>query len=124
MTTVKLLIVDDEFGLARLVGEILTDEGYTVRLAMNGREGLDKALAERPDLILSDIMMPVMDGVALLKALQADAQLAGVPVLLMSSMSESAVAARCSGYVGFLHKPFKLDALVDAIARHLSTSPG
>lgn len=69
MTTV--LIVDDEFGIAQLLGDVLEDEVCTVLLATNGRQALDKVAEALPDLVIADFMMPVMDGATLIKALAA-----------------------------------------------------
>ena len=61
-----VLVVDDEFGIAELFDAILTDEGYRVLTAINGRHGLEMLAQERPDLVFLDYMMPVMDGAAML----------------------------------------------------------
>jgi len=115
MTTV--LVVEDEFGIAELLDAVLTEEGYQVLTAMNGREGLDLLAHEQPELVLSDYMMPVMDGAALLSRMQAEPALQGIPVVMMSSMPEAAVATRCAGYAAFLRKPFKLFEVVDVVKR-------
>jgi len=115
MTTV--LVVEDEFGISELLDAVLTEEGYQVLTAMNGREGLDLLAHEQPGLVLSDYMMPVMDGAALLTKMKAEPALQGIPVVLMSSLPEAAVAARCIGYAAFLRKPFKLFEVVDVIKR-------
>ena len=105
---VTVLVVDDEFGIAELFDAILTDEGHRVLTAINGRHGLELLAQERPDLVFLDYMMPVMDGAAMLRAMAADPALPAVPVVMMSSMPEATVAERCSGYVTFLRKPFKI----------------
>ena len=68
----KILIVEDETPLRNAVSDILTFEGFGVLQAKNGQEGLDIALAEHPDLIVLDIMMPVMDGMASLRKIRED----------------------------------------------------
>ncbi|OGZ07870.1 MAG: hypothetical protein A3C93_04220 [Candidatus Lloydbacteria bacterium RIFCSPHIGHO2_02_FULL_54_17] len=68
----KVLIVEDETPLRNAVGDILSFEGFTVFQARNGQEGLDIALKEHPDLILLDLMMPVMDGLTMLGKLRQD----------------------------------------------------
>jgi CheY-like chemotaxis protein len=122
MTTV--LVVEDEFGIAELLDAVLTEEGYQVLTAMNGREGLDLLAHEQPELVLSDYMMPVMDGAALLSRMQAEPALQGIPVVMMSSMPEAAVAARCAGYAAFLRKPFKLFEVVDVVKRLVGDGDG
>ena len=114
-----VLVVDDEFGIAELFDAILTDEGYRVLTAINGRHGLEMLAQERPDLMFLDYMMPVMDGAALLRAMAADPMLHAIPVVVMSSMPEASVAERCSGYAAFLRKPFKLSEVVALTERLL-----
>ncbi len=122
MTTV--LVVEDEFGIAELLDAVLTQEGHQVLTAMNGKQGLEVLAQERPDLVFCDYMMPVMDGAAMLGAIAADPTLRGIPVVMMSSMREAAVAKHCAGYVAFLHKPFKLPELLDVVERVLGSGDG
>jgi CheY-like chemotaxis protein len=103
-----VLVVDDEFGIAELIDAVLTDEGYRVLTAMNGRQGLAVMAKDHPDLVFLDYMMPVMDGADVLRAMARDPSIDGVPVVLMSSMPEAVVAERCSGYAVFMRKPFKI----------------
>ncbi len=119
-----VLVVEDEFGIVELFDAVLTDEGYQVLTAMNGRDGLELLAKERPDLVFCDFMMPVMDGEAMLGAMTANPALRGIPVVMMSSMPEAVVAERCSGYVTFMRKPFKLFALLDVVERVLGKSDG
>lgn len=106
-----VLIVDDEFGVVNLLKDVLVDEGYRVLVASNGRQALGRAAEERPDVVFTDLMMPVMDGAALIKAMAADAALKDVPVVLMSSLPEAGMAERSPGYSLFLRKPFKISTL-------------
>jgi CheY-like chemotaxis protein len=103
-----VLVVDDEFGIAELIDAVLTEEGYRVLTAMNGRQGLATMAKEHPDLVFLDYMMPVMDGADVLRAMARDPTIDGVPVVLMSSMPEALVAERCAGYAVFMRKPFKI----------------
>ena len=111
-----VLVVDDEFGISTLLRDVFEDEGHRVLTATNGRQALERVVEERPDLVLTDFMMPVLDGAALIKALAADPALNGIPVLLMSSMPEATVAERCSGYAAFVRKPFKIYDVLDIVA--------
>jgi CheY-like chemotaxis protein len=118
-----VLVVDDEFGIAELIDAVLTDEGYRVLTAANGRQGLEtlarETLArEPPALVFLDYMMPVMDGAAVLRAMAADAAFRTIPVVLMSSVAEPVVAKVCSGYAAFLNKPFRITELT-AVAERL-----
>ncbi len=112
-----VLVVDDEFGIAELFDAILSDEGYRVLTAINGKHGLEVLAKERADLVFTDYMMPVMDGAGLLRALAADPVLRAIPVVVISSMPEDAVAERCSGYVAFIRKPFKIAHVIEVAAR-------
>lgn len=118
-----VLVVDDEYGIARLLEDVFEDEGHRVLLAGNGRQALDRAAEQRPDLVLTDFMMPVMDGAALIEAMAADPALAGIPVVVMSSMPEETVAARCPGYAAFVRKPFQIFDLIDLVAGLASGGP-
>jgi CheY-like chemotaxis protein len=107
-----VLVVDDEFGIAELFEAVLTDEGYKVLTAINGRHGLETLAQQPANLIFLDYMMPVMTGAAMLAAMAADPLLQRIPVVLMSSMPEAQVALRCSGYARFLRKPFQLAQVI------------
>jgi CheY-like chemotaxis protein len=112
-----VLVVDDEVGIANLLADVLSDEGHRVIVAANGHEGLKRAEEERPDLVITDFMMPVMDGAQLIKAMAGREDLKGVPVLLMSSAPEAALRDKCSGYAHFIRKPFRIYDVVDLVAR-------
>jgi CheY-like chemotaxis protein len=107
-----VLVVDDEFGIAELFEAVLTDEGYKVLTAINGRHGLETLAQQPANLVFLDYMMPVMTGAAMLAAMAADPLLQRIPVVLMSSMPEAQVAPRCSGYARFLRKPFQLAQVI------------
>lgn len=119
-----VLVVEDEFGIAELLDAVLTEEGYRVLTAMNGRTGLELLVREQPELVLSDYMMPVMDGAVMLSRIKADPALQLIPVVMMSSMPEAAVAERCDGYVAFLRKPFRLFEVVNLVERLIGKSSG
>ncbi len=104
----RILVVDDEFGLADLVASLLRDSGYEVTLAINGRLGLARLSEQTPDLVLLDVMMPVLDGVATLARLKADERLRHVPVVMISAVSDIDRVARCIelGAEDYLPKPF------------------
>jgi CheY-like chemotaxis protein len=118
-----VLVVDDEFGIAELFEAILTEVGHRVLTAINGKHALEVLAEEHVDLIFLDYMMPVMTGAATLAALAANPVLQHIPVVLMSSMSEAQVAARCSGYTRFMRKPFRL-AQVVILTEHLLREDG
>ena len=118
MTTV--LVVDDEPLIAMALEAMLEDAGYGVATAANGRQGLERlAEAPRPDLVLLDMMMPVMNGPAMLAAMAADPELRGIPVVVLSSLPEEAVRARAQGVAAILLKPCTAEQVLNAIARVL-----
>jgi CheY-like chemotaxis protein len=122
MSTV--LVVEDEFGIAELFDAILSDEGYRVLTAINGKHALEMLAKERADLVFTDFMMPVLDGAGLLRAMADDPALRGIPVVLMSALPEKTVAERCSGYVTFMRKPFKVGNVIETAARFLARPDG
>jgi CheY-like chemotaxis protein len=110
-----IVIVDDEFGLADVLAATLSDMGFSVFSATNGVQGLEVMAEHPPDLVLLDYMMPLLDGVGVLKAMRATPKLADVPVVMMSAMPESLVRERCPGYVAFLRKPFDFQAVLKVV---------
>jgi len=114
-----VLVVDDEFGIVDVLETILTDEGYRVLTACNGKQGLVRLSEEKPGVILLDFMMPILGGGDMLRAMAAEPAYQRIPVIMMSSLSEAAVAKRCRGYAAFLHKPFRATAVLSAVARVL-----
>ena len=111
-----VLVVDDEFGIVKLLEEVLEDEGHRVLVASNGRQALERAAKDQPALVITDFMMPVMNGAELIKSMAGDARLSNVPVILISSVPEATVAERISGYAAFVRKPFNIFNLIDLVA--------
>jgi CheY-like chemotaxis protein len=111
-----ILVVDDEFSVAEVLQSVLADAGHEVVTAVNGRQGLELLGKKLPDLVLLDFMMPIMDGLAMLKAMKQDPAYRKVPAVVMSSLPESAVAEAARGmYAAFLRKPFKLAAVTNTV---------
>jgi len=119
-----VLIVEDEIGIGGLLEDVLLDEGHSVLIASNGRQALDLVAKDRPDLILTDYMMPVMDGATFMKALADQPSFADIPVLVMSSLPEEVVAERCPGYAQFIRKPFSIFEVIDIVQSLTRTSDG
>jgi CheY-like chemotaxis protein len=109
----RILVVDDEHSIATLVGELLEDEGFTVDVAYDGHTALARVQDARPDLIISDLMMPGMDGVALCHRLQADPAHQGLPIILMSAGRKPLGLGVT--YAAFVRKPFTLNDILDTI---------
>ena len=86
-TITKILIVEDEVALRKALAEEFSDNGYTVIEAGDGLEGFEKAIAEKPDIILLDQLMPKLNGVGMLKQLRQDPWGASVPVIMATNMS-------------------------------------
>jgi CheY-like chemotaxis protein len=107
-----ILVVDDEESLCELMAEILANE-YQVLKAYDGKEALEMARQHKPDLILSDVMMPHMSGVELLKAIRADPELKDTPVVLLSAAPSQYIAREAEAFV---KKPFELDVLENVVA--------
>ncbi len=116
-----VLVVDDEPLIAMALEAALEDAGYAVVTAANGRQGLERlAEAPRPEIVLLDMMMPVMNGPAMLAAMAADPELAGIPVVVLSSLPEEAIRARVGeGVAAILLKPCTAEQVLEAIARAL-----
>jgi two-component system, NtrC family, nitrogen regulation response regulator NtrX len=116
----QVLVVDDEIGIRELLSEILSDEGYTVRLAENAADARAFRSQTRPDLVLLDIWMPDTDGITLLKEWAA-AGLLTMPVVMMSGHGtiDTAVEATRIGAYDFLEKPIALQKLLATVGRAL-----
>lgn len=117
-----VLIVEDEFAIADLLEMALTDEGYRVVRAANGRQGLERLAEDSPDLVISDLMMPVLDGAGLIQAMRQSEGQRPVPIIIISSMPEANVRARIDNYAAFVRKPFQIAALMRLIATILQAA--
>jgi CheY-like chemotaxis protein len=118
-----VLIVEDEFAIADLLEMALTDEGYRVLHAANGSQGLERLTeGPLPDLVISDYMMPILDGAGLLQAMRETEAQRDIPCIVMSSMPEANVRERIAGYAAFVRKPFQLAAVVQLVASVLGVS--
>jgi CheY-like chemotaxis protein len=113
----RLLIVDDEVAIVEALQDILSVEGYDIVTAFNGAEGLQRMVSAKPDLVLLDLMMPVMDGREMLRRMREAPELHPIPVVVMSAGRISDEERRSSAR--FLAKPFELDLLLDTIAELL-----
>ena len=116
MGTVRILVVDDDPVIVELLRVNFEIEGFEVVSAADGREGLDRARSEQPDVVVSDIMMPRLDGLQMLRQLRADPTTARLPVILLSAKAQNADVQQGMelGAADYVTKPF--DPL-DLIAR-------
>ncbi|MFL5279820.1 MAG: response regulator [Rhodopila sp.] len=117
MTTI--LVVDDEPLIAMALEAALEDVGYEVMTAANGRQGLERLVEARADLVLLDMMMPVMSGPAMLAAMAAHPELAGIPIIILSSLPEATIRDHIDGVAAIIRKPCTADQVLDEIAKAL-----
>ena len=109
----KVLVVDDTPDMAKLMARAVTNQGYEVFVAGDGRFALQMASIEHPDVVLLDIMMPHMSGIEVLRHLKADAELCKIPVILVSAKSDDRDVIECleAGAHDYVPKPFKVPVL-------------
>ena len=113
----RILVVDDEIYIVHILDFSLGMEGYEVVTALDGEQALEKARAEKPDLIVLDIMMPKLDGYETCKRLKADATTKDIPVILLSAKGRN-VDQKVGFEVGaddYITKPFSPRKLVERI---------
>ena len=123
---IKILIVEDEVVISKVYTEELRDQGFLVLTAMNGRDGLELALREKPDLILLDILMPVMNGLTMMGKLRETGPYGkNVPIILLTNLSanedkiiESLVKNEPAYYL--VKSDWDLSAVVEKIKERLS----
>ena len=109
----RILVVEDQEDLRGVLRTLLTGSGYEMLEAADGQAGVEKATAERPDLILMDIQMPLLDGYEATRQIKADAELAATPIIAISSFAmkgdeEKARSAGCDHYVTKPYSPMQL----------------
>jgi len=117
----RILIVDDEPAILRMVESLMERHGHEVDMARNGLEGLQKALAIRPDLIITDVLMPEMDGWAFVRDLRARKELCLVPVIFLTALNSAKdrILGFRLGADDYLQKPFHLEELEIRVTRVL-----
>ena len=118
-TRCSLLIVDDEFGLAEMLCDMLRELDYEVTLAINGRLALDVLGEQRIDLVLTDMMMPLMDGAELARAMRTSEAYRRIPIIMMTSLP-SGVPQDEHLFDAVLRKPFTPELLLTTLRRCLS----
>lgn len=84
----KILMVDDDLAFCEMLSEILTEEGAEVMVEHDGASGIEKALKEHPDLVMFDVMMPIMSGIKALEQLRADSWGKNVPAILLTNVNQ------------------------------------
>ena len=117
----SILAVDDSASLRQMVSFTLKSEGHQVVEAADGEEGLQSAKAQTFDLVITDVNMPRMDGISLIRELRALPNYRSVPLLMLTteSSAEKKSAGKAAGATGWIVKPFNPDKLLSVIKRVL-----
>jgi DNA-binding response OmpR family regulator len=118
----KILIADDEPNILVSLEYLLKREGFDVRLAHDGQEALDQVAADRPDLLLLDVMMPRKSGFDVCQELRADERLQGLRILMLTAKGRDTDVAKglALGADGYMTKPFSTKELVERVRRLLA----
>ncbi|HEX3299417.1 MAG TPA: response regulator [Actinomycetota bacterium] len=113
----RILVIDDEPAIADVLRMLLEFRGHEVFVANDGSRGYATAQRQAPDVIVLDLMMPVMDGFATLAALRNDERTTAIPVVILSALGSAEVKQRCHdmGVRAFLQKPYKPEDLLRAV---------
>jgi CheY-like chemotaxis protein len=114
-----ILVIDDELSIVEMMSAFLEEEGWQVMTASNGREGLERLASARPAVVVSDVMMPLLDGWELCRRMQADPRYQSIPVVLMSAVGVAPNLGGCN-YAALLRKPFEIDEMLKTITRLLN----
>ena len=122
----KILIVEDTDAIIMLLSEYLRYKGYQILIARNGMEGVMLASSEKPDLILMDVMMPVMNGVEATEKIRAEKDLQDIPIIALTALARAGDKERClqAGMNDYLSKPVQMKELESLIVKHLQKSRG
>jgi CheY-like chemotaxis protein len=120
----RILVIEDDASVARLLRIVLERAGHEVLVADGASRGLAMAQRRAPDVILLDIMMPFMDGFAVLEALREDERTVTIPVLVVTALVKVSVEERCYGFGAraFIRKPFDPEVLLGTV-RELLEAP-
>ncbi|MFH1208478.1 MAG: response regulator [Candidatus Omnitrophota bacterium] len=116
-----ILVVDDEPDLLRLVETRLKANHYETLSACDGKMGLEIAIREHPDLIILDVMMPVMDGIETLRALKQNHETSSIPVIMLTVKRETKLIMDAQGFgaADYIPKPFLVEDLLKCIQRYV-----
>jgi len=122
--TKRILVVEDQADNLQILRDLLTSEGYQIVEAQDGEQGVRAAAAERPDLILMDIQLPLLDGYEATRRIKADPALRAIPIIVVTSYSLSGdeAKARAAGCDDFVPKPYSRRQLMAKIREYLPNS--
>lgn len=115
------LVVDDSSVMREMVAQTLRKAGFELRLGANGQEGLDRLAAAPVDLIVTDVYMPVMDGISFVRAVRARPDGHKVPILILTTETKAEIKqqGKAAGASGWIVKPFNPDMLLQVVAKLL-----
>jgi len=113
--TKDVLVVEDEVYLCELIGDVIESEGHTVRKASNGLEALERMKERKPQLVLLDLMMPIMDGWEFMEALRANPQWDGVPIVIITAIYDVKRTQEETGARAVITKPFDIDQITEIV---------
>ena len=125
MSQPQVLLVEDEPDLLRALSVRLASIGLSCATACNGLDALAKVRAQRPDLIVTDLIMPEMDGYALCRSLHADSRTASIPVVVLTAVPRRALAQEAEGLhvARVVHKPFDSSEFLSTVQDVLAAAP-
>lgn len=117
-----ILIVDDSASIRQTVKIALSNQGHAVTEACNGAEGLQKAAGGKYQLVITDLNMPVMDGLSMIRQLRTKADYSGVPILFLTTESDAGIKqqAKAAGATGWVTKPFDSEQLGRIVTKVLA----
>ena len=117
----NIVLIEDDEGITRLIKFKLEKEGYEVKSFLNGEKVIEYLVRNKPALIISDVMMPVIDGLTLLKEIKADPRVSNIPVIMLSTHSHESAVLEClrAGAADYVTKPFSTTELILRIEKTL-----
>jgi DNA-binding response OmpR family regulator len=120
----KVLVVDDDPGMREVLGGILEIEGVEVCFATDGKDAIQKTLAQKPDLILLDVNMPKLNGLTFCKAIRTGSETRNIPVIIVSAITAKGRIEECmeAGADDFLGKPFPMEELLIRVRAMFKTA--
>lgn len=121
----KILLIEDDKFLIKLYSEKLTRAGFEVSMAVSGEEGLGKVIAEKPDLVLLDVILPQKNGFDILSELKLNAETKNIPVIMLTNLGQESdiTTGRELGAADYLVKTdFSINKLPEVVRKHLVTA--
>jgi len=122
MNLPKVLVVDDDPDMAAICSLVLESEGYATDVASNGAEAYDTLTSEDVDVVLLDVMMPVLDGISVCKMVKRDPRMQDLPVIIMSASEMLREEAKKCCADAVIEKPFDIDVLLETVGRLAATA--